>query len=82
MTGTRAVFSTRASLLLLQSVGMADVRVPQQDGEISISFNGEPPTVFAVKKGRVSTDAFDLLLTHVAGAQLVKPEAPAKPTKE
>lgn len=54
---------------------MAEVRVPQKDGEISIVRNGDldDPTVYKVSKGVVNVDDNDVphFLSVVDGSELV-----------
>jgi hypothetical protein len=51
---------------------MTDVSVPQKDGEIVLTTNGER-TVLPVTKGKVSAEGvvLDALLANVAGAEVV-----------
>ena len=56
---------------------MAKVNVPQQDGEISISFAGDDPIVFEVANGTVEVpdDQVTSFLARVNGAELETPAA-------
>lgn len=66
-----------------QQPSTTSVRVPQEDGEISITRNGDldDPTVYTVTSGTVEVDAADVahFLSVVTGAELADgtPVAPA-----
>lgn len=58
---------------------MARVSVPQQDGEVRVSVNGDPPVVFNVVDGVVEVPDTDkaVLLSHVIPeAEVVEVDAP------
>lgn len=59
---------------------MPSVRVPQQDGEILIARNGDPPTRYPVSGGAVEVpdDLLPFFLATVEGSEAGAPPAPAE----
>lgn len=60
---------------------MPKVKVPQQDGEVRISHQGNPPVVFAVEGGTITVgdaDTARMLVEYVAGAELLEDLGPAQ----
>lgn len=60
------------------------VRVPQSDGEISISVAGDEPTTYKVTDGQVSVanEEVDRFLAVVDGSKVVGGSTTAAKTKE
>lgn len=60
------------------------ISVPQKDGEVTVSFNGDEPTTYKVNDGQISVPAenVDRLLAAIDGSKVAGGSSTGSSTKE